>query len=67
MGGEGIHGEDDADGCPGGWYRTPFYLSFAKYRRGKHDSLYLRDCRDPLVYEAVAYYEGELARRSDWT
>lgn len=65
MGCEGTEFESNADGCPGGWYRTEFYASFARYRRGDRDSPYLRNCNDPLVFEALAYYEAECARHTE--
>ncbi len=65
MGGDGEHGEPDDDGCPAGWYRVAFVHSFAKYRRGQHESPHLRQCTDRLVMDAVHYYEQEQARHAE--
>lgn len=61
MGGPGTHGESDCDGCPGGWVRSAFALSFMRYRKGPH----LAACKDRLVHDAVDYYEGEQARHGE--
>lgn len=57
------YGEDDTDGCPGGWYRAPFVASLDRYRGTKdRESPYLRQCTDRLVWEALQYLETEQAR-----
>ena len=62
MGGAEEWGESNREGCPGGWYRTDFWASFSKYRRGSSESPYLRNCDDQLVFEALEYYEAQSER-----
>lgn len=57
--------ENPADGCPGGWYRSPFALSLIRYLRhrdehgGRVSNHLLDRCDDPLIHDAVLYYERE--------
>lgn len=60
-----MYGESDEDGCPGGWYRTAFYQSFERYRRGQHESPHTRECKDRLVFDALLYFETEQARHAE--
>jgi hypothetical protein len=59
--------EPSADGCPGGWYRTPFASSVLRYSRrrtdagGRVDNGLLRDA-DALIWEAVLELELEQER-----
>lgn len=77
MGGEIIEGESErpesiADGCPGGWYRTPFFFSVSRYiRPTTADGVYspnlnLDRSTDRLVLDAVQFYETEQARARHW-
>lgn len=57
--------EDVANnGCPGGWYRTPFIDSILRYRRepleggARVENLLLSRCDDELVLEAVRLLES---------
>lgn len=63
--------EGNEDGCPGGWYRCAFVWSLAPYLRPVADGHYsenlrLSRCEDPLVVDAVHYFEGERARWRNW-
>lgn len=63
--------ESTEDGCPGGWYRTRFILSVGRYTRPCADGVYspnlmLDRSDDPLVHEAVAYYEMQQSRHRQW-
>lgn len=60
-------GETHDDGCPGAWSRCGFAQSLLKYYRvnegsGPAENIRLSRTRDPLVIEAVAYWEIEQAR-----
>jgi hypothetical protein len=54
----------EADGCPGGWYRTPFVESVLRYARrpagdgGRVPNRLLDLCDDELVIEAVERLEA---------
>ena len=60
--------EDPADGCPGGWVRSPFALSVLRYTRTRADggirnqNHLLDRADDRLIEEAVLYYEREQDR-----
>lgn len=63
--------EPNDEGCPGGWYRTPFFASLIKYLRPVSNGVYspnllLDRCDDPLVIEAVRHFESERARHRAW-
>jgi hypothetical protein len=60
--------ENFAEGCPGGWYRSPFLQSLRKYMRhdGRNNPL-LDSCEDELVQEAIVYFEEECARAREMT
>lgn len=62
-------GEDVArDGCPGGWARCGFAMSFLPYRRtrladGSHDSNpRVGHHTDPFILDALAYFEKHQAQ-----
>ena len=52
------------EGCPGAWYRTPFFDSVARYKRrsteggGRVANPRLDRCDDDVVLEAVALLEA---------
>lgn len=56
--------ERACDGCPGGWYRSPFIESVLRYRRRQADAgsripnILLDRCDDELVLEAVELLEA---------
>jgi hypothetical protein len=59
--------EPAADGCPGGWYRTPYVDSLAKYVRHRtdtggrvHNPFFAR--ADWQIQEAVMFFEHEQER-----
>lgn len=63
--------ESNDDGCPGGWYRCDFFYSVARYLRPVAEGVYspnllLQRCDDPLVNEAVTYFEHEQQRHRNW-
>jgi len=63
--------EPNDEGCPGGWYRTPFFASVSRYLRPVAEGVYspnltLERTRDRLVIEAVKYYEHEQSRHRRW-
>lgn len=63
--------ESNDDGCPGGWYRTPFFWSLGRYLRPLASGVYspnlsLERTADRLVLDAVQFYETEQARASNW-
>ena len=63
--------ESNADGCPGAWYRTPFFFSLQRYLRPCADGIYsanqnLDRTSDRLVIDAVQVYETEQARARGW-
>jgi len=54
--------EDPTEGCPGGWYRSPFAISLYRYLRtplvgGGWTSNGFYDQADDLIKAAVHYYE----------
>ena len=59
--------ESSRDGCQGGWVRCRFVESFLQYRRqrtregGRVDNPNLAGVKDPLILEALAYYEWQEA------
>lgn len=60
-------GESHEDGCPGGWYRSPFVISLLKYERhflgdSFCENLTLTRCDDRLVLEATHRLEQERLR-----
>lgn len=65
--------ESNVDGCPGGWYRTPFFDSVARYIRpeggpGQYSpNLMLERCDDDLIIEAVHYFEACRQRWHTWS
>lgn len=69
--GEPEPSEPNDEGCPGGWYRTAFAASVRRYHRPVAEGVYspnllLARCDDPLVHEAVTYFEHEQARHRAW-
>ena len=64
--------EDWGNGCPGGWYRTPFIASIWKYIRsrdeigGWNDNEFLRDTNNALVKAACRYYETYVENRHSY-
>jgi hypothetical protein len=60
------------DGCPGSWVRCEWFWSVMPYVRPRSgdgvysENLRLSRCDDPLVLEAVHYYETERNRWSQW-
>jgi len=62
--------EDHREGCPGGWYRCGFVYSLLPYHRPYSQGMFSENIRlsrtdDPLVIEAVQFYENELLRSQD--
>jgi len=56
-------------GCPGSWYRCRFVMSLLPYQRPCANGVFspnlrLDRCRDPLVIEAVRYWEQQQLRVS---
>lgn len=51
-------------GCPGAWYRTPWFASVAKYyrrvtdNRDRVENPLLTNCDDPLIIEAIQTLES---------
>lgn len=64
--------EDNADGCPGAWYRCTFAASVSHYERTLLQDAIANNPRldrtdDPLVIEAAGYLEYErLRHRNYW-
>jgi len=60
--------EEPADGCPGGWYRTPYVESVLVYLRTRSEggvlnqNHYLDATTDRRVLDAVYYVERERER-----
>lgn len=60
--------EAPGDGCPGGWYRSPFAASVLRYVRTRTEggarvpNPLLDRADDPLIEAAVLYFEREQER-----
>lgn len=64
--------ERSDEGCPGGWYRTAWALSVFRYLRPVAEGVYspnllLDQSNDPLVIEAVTYFEHQQMRWRAWS
>lgn len=66
-GGPSYPSEDPGEGCQGGWVRCRWVESFIRYRRqrtrdgGRTHNPALDGVSDPLILEALAYYEYQEA------